>query len=42
MLWSIYGTVNSVESGEFTGAVKYLLFIKKAEKNLQLDPFIWD
>ena len=25
MLWLIYGTVNSVESGEFTGAVKYLL-----------------
>ena len=23
MLWSIYGTVNSAESGEFTGAVKY-------------------
>ena len=25
MLWSIYGTVNSLESSEFTGAVKYLL-----------------
>ena len=24
MLWSIYSTVNSVESVEFTGAVKYL------------------
>ena len=23
MLWSIYGTVNSADSGEFTGAVKY-------------------
>ena len=27
MLWSIYGTVNSAESGEFTGAVKYPLLL---------------
>ena len=27
MLWLIYSTVNSAKSGEFTGAVKYLIIV---------------
>ena len=37
MLWLIYSTVNSVESGDFTGAVKYLIHIHQASQIFCMD-----
>ena len=33
MLWLIYGTVNSAEYGEFTGAVKYPVLKRKGKES---------